>query len=182
MKSIMSRFGKIILGFVTLVALFSVPGMAPKLACAGYNDSNQASDPDFAATQTDDSSRQDYSGLSDLVTMICEDALERFQGFYGSSVVTVVPFSTLGFFEKDKQSELGMTIADQMVAMINNDTKDNLGTARGTTKQELHGVLQEVDGNLRVHLSGVNAAGQRTSFVVIVEMSEPIYRALHTYL
>lgn len=125
---------------------------------------------------------QNYSGLADLVTMICDDALERFQGFYGSSVVKVDPFSTIGFYEKNKQSELGMTLADQMTAVINNDTLVHHSVALGITPQKLNGMLQEVDGYLRIHISGVNATGERTSYVVSVEMSEPIYRALHTYL
>ena len=125
---------------------------------------------------------QNYSGLADLVTMICDDALERFQGFYGPTVVKVAPFTTIGFFEKNKQSELGLTLADQMTAVINNDTLTSNSQARGMTPQNLRGVLQELDGYLRVHISGVNAAGERTSFVVTVEMSDPIYRALHTYL
>lgn len=125
---------------------------------------------------------QNYSGLADLVTMICDDAQERFQGFYGSTVVKVEPFSTIGFYERNKQSELGMALADQMTAIINTDTLANRRLALGTTTQKLNGVLQEVDGYLRIHISGVNTAGERTSYVVSVEMSEPIYRALHTYL
>jgi len=156
--------------------------MAPRLVWADNGEVKEPSQSETSATGPADKTQQDYSGLADLVTMICEEALERFQGFYGPSVVTVTPFATIGFFEKNKQSELGMTLADQMTAMINNDTKDHLGRARGTTDQALHGLLQEVDGYLRVHLSGVNAAGERTSYIVVVEMSEPIYRALHTYL
>lgn len=123
-----------------------------------------------------------YSGLADLITMICDDALERFQGFYGPTVVKVEPFNSIGFYEKGKQSELGMTLADQMTAVINNDTLANNRVASGMTTQKLHGILQEVDGYLRIHISGVNSDGERTSYVVSVEMSEPIYRALHTYL
>ena len=125
---------------------------------------------------------QNYSGLADLITMICDDSLERFQDFYGPSLVTVEPFTTIGLFEGGKRSELGVTLADQMAAIINNDTLAGNGRARGKIAQRLNGVLQEVDGFLRIHLSGVNASGARTSYVVSVEMSEPIYRALHTYL
>lgn len=128
------------------------------------------------------SSFQNYSGLADLITMICDDALERFQGFYGTSVVKVEPFSTIGFYEHNKQSELGITLADQMTAIINNETLANQNNASGLTTQKLNGVLQEVDGFLRIHISGVNSTGERTSYVVSVEMSKPIYRALHTYL
>lgn len=125
---------------------------------------------------------QNYSGLADLVSMICENALDRFQGFYGPSVVMVKPFALLGDTEPGRSTELGVTLADQMTAMINNETKDRLVSVSGSTPQTMQGVLQEVGGYLRVHMSGVNAAGQRTSYVVIVEMSESIYRALHTYL
>lgn len=125
---------------------------------------------------------QNYSGLADLVTMICDDALGRFQSFYGPTHVRVDPFTTMGTFEKNKLSELGMTLADQMVAKINNDIRSNPGLAVGATNQKLQGVLQEIDGYLRIHISGVNAAGEWASYVVNVEMSEPIYRALHTYL
>lgn len=125
---------------------------------------------------------QNYSGLADLVSMICDDALERFQSFYKKTVVTVEPFTTIGFHERNKQSELGVTLADQMRAVINNETMDNPPRSSGKRTQKLNGVLQEVDGYLRIHISGVNAAGERTSYVVSVEMSEPIYRALHTYL
>lgn len=127
-------------------------------------------------------SYQNYSGLADLITMICDDALERFQDFYGPSLVTVEPFTTIGLYQGGKRSELGVTLADQMSAIINNDTLTGNGQARGRNAQRLKGVLQEVDGFLRIHLSGINAAGARTSYVVSVEMSEPIYRALHTYL
>lgn len=183
MKRIMPPlFSKKILGFVVVAGALSLMMiMLPESVCAGDAEKIEAAQVDNGSTGVDPG-YQNYSGLADLVTMICEDALERFEGFYGSSVVMVSPFTTIGFFEKGKHSELGVALADQMVAMINNDTKDHLGLAQGGTKQELNGVLQEVDGYLRVHLSGVNAAGQRTSFVVIVEMSEPIYRALHTYL
>lgn len=125
------------------------------------------------------SSTQNYSGLADLITMICDDALERFQGFYGPSVVTVEPFTTFDPSETPRQSLLGMTLADQMTAVINNDTLTSNRASRETTPQSMQGVLQEVDGYLRIHISGVNGLGERTSYVVTVEMSDPIYRALH---
>ena len=126
-----------------------------------------------------------YAGLSELVTMICDDAIERFQGFYGPSVVSVAPFVTIEKYQKNKLSNLGVTIADQMIAMINNDTIMLGGTVlrNGSgTPQRLNGVLQEVDGYLRVHISGVNIGGERLSYVANVEMSEPIFRAMHSYL
>lgn len=152
---------------------------APRAAVAEPESTDQQPAGEEAASST--VTYQNYSGLADLITMICDDALERFQGFYGPSLVTVEPFTTIGI-ARGRRSELGATLADQMAAIINNDTLSGSGQARGTTSQRLNGVLQEVDGFLRIHLSGVNAAGARTSYVVSVEMSDPIYRALHTYL
>lgn len=130
-------------------------------------------------------SYQSYAGLSELITMICDDAIERFQGFYGPSVVMVEPFVTIDKYQKDKLSKLGVTIADQMIAMINNDTimlSDTAFTSGQGRTQRLNGIIQEVDGFLRVHLSGVNISGERLSYVANVEMSEPIFRAMHSYL
>lgn len=164
------------------VALLALLIMSPTTTCTAADQEANDAAPLEEALPATTINYQNYSGLADLVTMICDDALDRFQGFYGPTVVTVEPFTTLGFFEKNKQSELGLTLADQMTAIINNDTLNNHGRARGKTRQSLRGLLQEVDGYLRIHISGVNAAGKRTSYVVSVEMSEPIYRALHTYL
>lgn len=130
-------------------------------------------------------SHQSYSGLSELVSMICDDAIERFQGFYGPTVVDVSPFETPGKTSQAKVTKLGVTLADQMIAMINNDTLvmiDDSKPQTGNYGQKLSGVLQEIDGYLRIHISGRNANGKRVSYVANVEMSEPIYRALHTYL
>ncbi len=165
----------LIWGAILGLMIISAPG-----TYAADPETNDNLPTEEAATST--ITYQNYSGLAELITMICDDALDRFQGFYGPTAVNIEPFATLGFFEKNKQSELGMTLADQMTAIINNDTFNNLGRAHGKTTQNLRGLLQEVDGYLRIHISGVNAAGKRTSYVVSVEMSEPIYRALHTYL
>ncbi len=130
---------------------------------------------------------QSYSSLSELVSMICDDAILRFQGFYGPTVVTVNPFSSIGEFQRGKQSRLGITIADQMIAMVNNDTimlnEEDYAVGPGREiPQRLKGVLQEVEGYLRIHISGVNVFGERLSYVANIEMSEAIYRSLHTYL
>ena len=131
-------------------------------------------------------SYQNYSGLSELVSMICDDAIERFQGFYGSTVVDVKPFASVSAVQNAKISKLGVTLADQMIAMINNDTFIMADTSeeknKGDYGQNLSGVLQEIDGYLRIHISGRNVDGKRISYVANVEMSEPIYRAMHTYL
>jgi hypothetical protein len=125
---------------------------------------------------------KNYSGLSDLITTVCDEALGRFQDFYEPSVIIVEPFTTIGFYEKNKQSELGVTLADQITAVMNNGTLKTKGRASGETTQKMNGVLQEVDGYLRIHLNGINADGEKASYVISVEMSAPIYRALHTYL
>lgn len=131
-------------------------------------------------------SYQSYSSLSELVTMICDDAIERFQGFYGPTAVHVKPFATVGEFQRGKQSKLGITIADQMIAMVNNDTimltEEDLEKPGRSYAQRLDGVLEEVDGYLRIHISGVNVYGERISYVANVEMSESIYRSMITFL
>jgi hypothetical protein len=54
--------------------------------------------------------------------------------------------------------------------------------AAGEEGQRISGILQEVDGYLRIHIIAANTRGERRSYVVNVEMSEPIYRALHSYV
>jgi len=130
-------------------------------------------------------SYKNYSGLSELVSMICDDAIERFHGFYGPTVVNVTPFATDDNTGSAKISKLGITLADQMIAMINNDTFATADSTKERSKnyeQNLFGVLEEIDGYLRIHINGRNIDGKRVSYVATIEMSEPIYRALHTYL
>ena len=125
---------------------------------------------------------QNYTDLSELVTVLCDQADLKFKKFYGFGLVKVQPFITIGEFQKNKISELGVTLADQMISVINNDPIVRVDNSKGDkVTQRLNGVLQEVDGYLRVHITGVNYCGRRVSYVANVEMSEPIYRALHTY-
>ena len=124
---------------------------------------------------------QTPTDLAELVNTVCDGARSRFHGFFGPQVIWVKPFLTLGQKQGNRPTELGATLADQMTAVINNDTLSTRGKASGSVTQGLTGVLQELDGYLRINISGVNAAGERASYVVNVEMSEPIYRALHTY-
>ena len=176
MKGVNYKQGVVVL-FISALLLWSGPNPAEASELGG----------EFA---TEDQpieivSYQSYSGLSELVSMICDDAIERFQGFYGPTVVNVTPFATNGSVQKVKVSKLGVTLADQMIAMINNDTLVMANAARQNTEsyeQNLFGVLEEIDGYLRVHINGRNVEGKRVSYVANVEMSEPIYRALHTYL
>ncbi len=127
-------------------------------------------------------SYHNYANLSELLTILCDEANLKFNNFYGPGIVTVEPFITIDQFQIDKISKLGITLADQMIYVINNDTfaQQKAIKGGGVDEQRLNGILQEVDGYLRVHISGINDRGQRVSYVTNVEMSEPIYRALHT--
>jgi len=124
---------------------------------------------------------QNYSGLSELITRVCDEAAEQFYGFFDPTVVMVKPFMSVTDTGEKRLSLLGVTLADQMIAMINNDPAILQNTA-GVHQQDLKGVLQEMDGYLRIHISGMNSHASRRSYVVTVEMSEAIYRSLHTYI
>ncbi len=123
-----------------------------------------------------------YANLPDLLTVMCDAVNLKFKNFYNASLVKVYPFRTFGECQKNKISTLGITLADQMVAVINNDNPKHTTCGWRNTPQQLHGVLQEIDGYLRIHITAINDRGQRASYVTNVEMSEPIYRALHTYI
>ncbi len=123
----------------------------------------------------------DYANLSQLTAAIGHDAIGRFTGFFAPTSVTVVPFVTMDD-PIHRPSLLGIVLADEMVAMVNNETGNRFtGKPTATGRQELTGVLQEFDGYLRIHISGRNAWGAQRSYVVAVEMSAPLYRALHSY-
>lgn len=124
---------------------------------------------------------QQYSNLAELVTMICDDASGVFQGFYGPAGVEVSPFAVVGDYHVHKMTMLGVTLADQMAAMINRAPAANY-MAANNLPQKMEGVIEEMDGYLRVHISGRNLLGEGRSYVVNVEMSEPIYRFLHSYV
>ena len=125
---------------------------------------------------------RNYSSLSHLVTVVCDDAMEQFYNFFASQPVLVEPFLLLGEFPAKRVTLLGATLADQMSAVINNEGVAQPQPAKEVYDQKLRGVLQEIDGSLRIHMSAQNSRGEWRSYVVIVEMSEPIYRALHTYV
>lgn len=121
---------------------------------------------------------QNYSSLPELITIVCDDAAKRFSHFYGPQVVWVKPFVYIGESGQKQMTMLGMTLSDQMIAMINNGSLDT--SVKGKNPQNLKGVLQEIDGYLRIHISGINAKAVRRSYAVNIEMSESLYRALHT--
>ncbi|MDH3392830.1 MAG: hypothetical protein OEL66_02400 [Desulfobulbaceae bacterium] len=125
-------------------------------------------------------SEGNYSSLTILVNDICNDAIQRFSGFFTPSAVTVHPFEIIADYPRET-SVLGVVLADQMLAMINNETSNRFDKDHTPTEnQELTGLIQEMDGYLRIHITGRNEEGEKRSHVVAVEMSEPLYRALHT--
>lgn len=126
---------------------------------------------------------QSYASVPGFVSMFSRDAIGQFKYFFASSPVAVEPFIVIGEFSSSrKMTTLGITLADQMAAVINNEAVAPATKSEGGTPQKIWGILQEADGYLRVHVTGVNACGERRSYVVNVQMSEPIYRALHSYV
>lgn len=126
---------------------------------------------------------QSYASVPGFVSMFSRDAIGQFKYFFASSPVAVEPFIVIGEFSSSKKmTTLGITLADQMAAVINNEAEASMAKAKGDSPQRIWGILQEADGYLRVHVTGVNACGERRSYVVNVQMSEPIYRALHSYV
>jgi len=126
---------------------------------------------------------QSYASFPGFVSMFSRDAIGQFKYFFDSSPVAVEPFIVIGEFSSSrKMSTLGITLADQMAAVINNEAAASVLKGKGESPQRIWGILQEADGYLRVHVTGVNTCGKRRSYVVNVQMSEPIYRALHSYV
>ena len=124
-----------------------------------------------------------YSSLTGLVAMVGADAMEHLHGFFAAEPVTIEPFIVLSEFStRQRISLLGATLAEQMAAVISNESLAVWrSAAAGENEQRVSGVLQEMDGHLRIHILAANTRGDRRSYVVNVEMSEPIYRALHSY-
>ncbi len=127
---------------------------------------------------------KNYSSLTSLVAMVGADAMEHLHGFFAAEPVTIEPFIVLSEFStRQRISLLGATLAEQMAAVISNESLAVWRpAAAGENEQRVSGVLQEVDGHLRIHILAANTRGERRSYVVNVEMSEPIYRALHSYV
>ncbi|MDZ7641314.1 MAG: hypothetical protein U5J62_04715 [Desulfurivibrio sp.] len=121
-----------------------------------------------------------YASLANLVELIGGDAAKQFNGFYDAGSVRIEPFPVLGEFPARRVSKLGATLADQLAASINSAEPASFAT--GGREQVMRGVIQEVDGYLRLHVSGRNSRGQWRSYVANVEMSEAVYRAMHTYV
>ena len=122
-----------------------------------------------------------YANLAQLVLLIGNDAARHFQSFYGKTLVKVEPFTLLTGSKNQGLTTLGAALTDQMAAELAN-LDFRRGYLCGEEQQRLKGVLAEINGHLRVHISGVNRWGEQRSYVVMVEMSEPIYRGLHSSL
>ncbi|MFZ5775295.1 MAG: hypothetical protein ACOY3Z_07410 [Thermodesulfobacteriota bacterium] len=129
--------------------------------------------------------RKGYDSVPALVTMLSGEAGSQFHYFFDdASPVVVEPFLVLDESASGRKvSVLGATLADQLAAVVSNEAvaRWRPWSFRGG-EQRVSGLLQEMDGYLRVRVSGVNYRGERRAYVVNVEMSEPIHRALHTYV
>ena len=122
-----------------------------------------------------------YASLSEMMVMVSEDVILQFDGFFHRSLITVEPFSVVDEFGARSDTILGSTLRDQMAAAINNSNMSRIPPETDSLHQYVKGVIQEIDGLLRIHIKGMNAHGDKRSYVVNVEMSEPIYRALHSF-
>jgi hypothetical protein len=179
MKMMKKRFEGLFLAWVLLGAIaVTVTGV-----WAGQDEAGEVGDAVTAVQH--EMSLKSYDSMPGLISMICSDAMLQYEDFFNLSPILIEPFVVLNEFSAPKKiSLLGATLADQMAAVISNET---LAAWRGPVEgaeyeQRVTGLLQEMDGYLRVHITGVNSMGERRSYVVNVEMSDPIYRALHSYV
>ncbi|MFO7761653.1 MAG: hypothetical protein R6V20_08600 [Desulfobia sp.] len=132
-----------------------------------------------------------YTNLDQLISAICRDALIEFQDFYLADQVTVKPFQLISGYDVPKTTLLGVTLADQMAADLSGNstlswfhrmTAGFNGIIRPGERYEpkIEGLIEELDGYLRVHITACNSFGEKRDFVVSAEMSEPLYQAFHT--
>ena len=180
MKMMYKRFEILFLALVLLALAIAVPVSG---VWAGQYDSYEIGDE--VATVHNEMSLKSYASMPGLVSMICGDALLQYEDFFNLSPIVIEPFVVLNEFSSPQRiSLMGATLADQMVAVISNETLAawRVRDEKAEYEQRITGLLQEMDGYLRVHITGVNTMGERRSYVVNVEMSEPIYRALHSYV
>lgn len=124
------------------------------------------------------------SGLTSLVSRIGEIGREHFNEFFGlpltgPSPIVVEPFVFISGSGQKRVTELGVLLADQMVAVLHNAV-----LARSPNEASgplLRGTLQETDGKLRIHMVGIDSARQYRSLVITLDMSKAIFRSLHAY-
>lgn len=125
-----------------------------------------------------------YSSLPALAALVGRDALASFQDFFDATPLLVEPFVVFGEFPARRRvSLLGAVLAEQMAAVLGNEALARWRPETlGEEGQHLSGTLLEMDGYLRIQITGLNTRGERRSHVVNVEMSESVYRALHTHI
>ena len=180
MKKMLKRFEILFLALVLMALAIAVPVSG---VWAGQYDGDEVGDGMMAVQE--EMSLKSYASMPGLVSMICGDGLLQYEDFFNLSPIVIEPFVVLNeFSDPHRISLLGATLADQMVAVISNETLAAWSgqDEAGEYEQRITGLLQEMDGYLRVHITGINTRGERRSYVVNVEMSEPIYRALHSYV
>ncbi len=159
------------LACVALIITLLAP---PPVPAAGGSERSAAS-----SGATFFSARQ-YTGTSLLVAAIARDARQIFDRFFSPQGVAVQPFVLLDQEGNKHLTTLGLTLADAMIAAIDNSSFDP--GRSGGTPQELRGVLQEIGDTVRVHVKGINGQGLHRSYVAIIELSPPVYRLLHETL
>ena len=170
MKNILKRFGVLSLSCLLMCATGVSQAQTQVESGAGYD-----------MIPTEIKVPDSYASLSEMMVMVSEEAILQFDGFFYRSLVTVEPFSAVDEFGARSDTILGTTLRDQMTAVINNSNMTPLSRQTSFFQQYMKGVIQEIDGLLRIHVKGMNAHGDKRSYVVNVEMSEPIYRALHSF-
>lgn len=159
------------------LAVFCMTGVMVPVALAQFESGAEL----VAAEVVDEVKYYNYSNMPEMISLVCDDAMEVFHGFYGPTTVEVTPFSVISDYKVHKMTMLGITMADQMASMINSEPAAGYSAAK-KFPQKMEGVIEEMDGYLRVHISGRNMVGERRGHVANVEMSEPLYRFLHSYV
>ncbi len=174
----MKTYNKIYSGAVAKwLAVFCLTGVMVPVALAQFESGAELT----PQNSVESIGYQNYSNMSEMLTLVCDDAMDVFQGFYGPTTVEVTPFSVISDYKVHKMTMLGITLADQMTSMINSEPAADYRVEK-KFPQKMEGVIEEMDGYLRVHISGRNVVGERRGYVANVEMSEPIYRFLHSYV
>ncbi len=174
MKNFIKNSGGIVAKWL---AVFCLTGVMVPVALAQFESGAEL----MVEDPVEQISYHQYSNMSEMITLVCDDAMEIFHGFYGPTTVAVTPFSVISDYKIHKMTMMGITMADQMTAMINSEPAADYPLGK-KHPQKMEGVIEEMDGYLRVHISGRNVRGERRGYVANVEMSEPIYRFLHSYV
>ncbi|MBU0676325.1 MAG: hypothetical protein KJ950_16925 [Proteobacteria bacterium] len=122
-----------------------------------------------------------FTSLHQVVDLTSQEAFVRFRDFFGKSQVSLRPFYLQDAYYNEQVSQLGAVLADQVGAIISNGAVARTNNIKKEDHpQWIRGNLQELDGYLRIQIIGSNYLGEQRSCVVNFEMSEALYRALHT--